>query len=328
MVHLTGAGSCTITAEQAGSDAYEAADPVSQSFAIAKARATLTVGTEFVYDGSPKQARITTDPVGLTGVTVTYRLNGAPIESPTNVGTYQVQARLEHPDYEADAASGTLVITPAAPVIHWATPAPIHVSTVLGDAQLNARAAGVDGAALIGDFIYNPLAGTRLRAGTHVLSVEFRPVDGNYTNAVKSVELSVVYRFKGFQRPVKNPPALNSVQAGATVPLKFSLDRNEGLGVLQGSPTSTAIACRAGASETISTDNDDDEDRSGLRSEGSTYTYFWKTDRSWSGTCRKLVLTLADGTKHEAEFRFLSKSKSQAGTRSSERRQTRRQGDR
>ncbi len=34
------------------------------------------------------------------------------------------------------------------------------------------------------------------------------------------------------------------------------------------------------------------------------YTYPWLTQRSWAGTCRQLVVTLADGTYHGANIRF------------------------
>ena len=34
------------------------------------------------------------------------------------------------------------------------------------------------------------------------------------------------------------------------------------------------------------------------------YTYIWKTERSWKGTCRKLVVRLNDNTNHLAKFRF------------------------
>jgi hypothetical protein len=33
----------------------------------------------------------------------------------------------------------------------------------------------------------------------------------------------------------------------------------------------------------------------------------WKTSKAWAGTCRKFVLTLADGTVHSALFRFANK---------------------
>jgi hypothetical protein len=53
------------------------------------------------------------------------------------------------------------------------------------------------------------------------------------------------------------------------------------------------------------TDDDDSENSSGLRAEGDKYTYVWKTSSAWAGTCRKFVLTLADGTSHAALFKFV-----------------------
>jgi len=34
------------------------------------------------------------------------------------------------------------------------------------------------------------------------------------------------------------------------------------------------------------------------------YTYIWKTDSSWVGTCRQLVIQLNDGSIHRANFKF------------------------
>ncbi len=47
-------------------------------------------------------------------------------------------------------------------------------------------------------------------------------------------------------------------------------------------------------------------DASRLRYDASTdtYTYIWKTDPSWAGQCRRLVLRFADGIEHVALFRF------------------------
>ncbi len=35
-----------------------------------------------------------------------------------------------------------------------------------------------------------------------------------------------------------------------------------------------------------------------LSYEDGQYTYVWKTDKSWSGTCRTFELTLNDGSSH------------------------------
>jgi hypothetical protein len=312
LVTLTGAGSCTLTARQEGNADYQAADPVTRSFTVAKARAVITVGTEFVYDGQPKQARISTDPSGLTGITVTYTLNGVAVASPTNVGTYQVLAHLEHPDYEAADAKGTLTITPALPSIIWREPAPVTVGTALGAAQLNASAVGVGGTPLTGTFVYAPAAGTRLNVGLQLLTVEFRPADPNYSRATASVQLQVIYRFVGFMKPVKNAPAVNIARAGQAIPIRFQVIGFQGRrGPLAGAPISSGMTCPASAaSEELDGEDRDGNSHGGLRGNGSRYTYVWKTDRGWAGTCRKFVLTLSDGTTHEALFRFKPKSAS------------------
>jgi len=190
-VSITAAGSCTVTAHQAGNDAYAPADDVSRAFAITKAAASITVGTEFTYDGTVKSAKITTNPGTLSGVTVTYTLDGRPVAEPVNAGVYQVVATLDNPNYTAEPAFGTLTIRQATPAIQWLT-APLHVGDPLGFEQLNAVARGVDGAILLGRYIYSPPAGTRLKAGSQTLSVLFTPASLNYTVAQKSVVVAVV----------------------------------------------------------------------------------------------------------------------------------------
>jgi hypothetical protein len=34
------------------------------------------------------------------------------------------------------------------------------------------------------------------------------------------------------------------------------------------------------------------------------YTYVWKTEKAWAGTCHQLVVSLTDGTFHRADFKF------------------------
>jgi hypothetical protein len=189
-VSIIGAGSCTITAHQAGNDSFEPAADVSRSFTIAKAPATITVGSEYTYDGTLKTANVTTSPSPLSGVTLTYTLNGVLVAQPIDAGVYQVVATLDNPNYAAQPATGTLTIRQATPVVHW-QPAPIAVGTPLSSAQLNAVAEGIDGVALSGSFVYTPPAGTRLKAGSQTLSVAFTPASQNYTGARESVTIVV-----------------------------------------------------------------------------------------------------------------------------------------
>ena len=189
-VTIIGAGSCTITAHQAGNDSFEPAADVSRSFTIAKAPATITVGTEYIYDGTVKSASITTSPSPLSGVTLTYTLNGLPVAQPINAGVYQVVATLDNPNYAAEPASGLLTIRQATPVLQW-QPDRVSVGHPLTPAQLNAVAQGIDGVTLSGSFVYTPAAGTRLKAGSQTLSVSFTPASQNYTAARMSVTIVV-----------------------------------------------------------------------------------------------------------------------------------------
>jgi hypothetical protein len=54
-------------------------------------------------------------------------------------------------------------------------------------------------------------------------------------------------------------------------------------------------------------DDEDEDGNSGLRASGGRYTYYWKTDLDWAGSCRTFVLKLTDGTTHVALFSFAAK---------------------
>ena len=322
---LTGVGSCTIIAQQGGNAGYSAALDVSRSFNITKAPATISVGTEVTYDGTIKQATVATSPTGLTGVSVTYTLSGLPVGSPVNAGTYQVAVTLDNPNYEAPPASGTLTIRPATPIVQWTTPAAITAGTPLSSTQLNATATGVGGVSLLDEFIYLPAEGAVLSAVPAVqpLSVEFISPDGNYTRVIKTVNITVLpapvpppapggLTFKGFFRPVHNLPVVNTVAAGSAIPVKFSVEGSHGTSVVKsGSPTSVPMTCNA-AAPTKGIAETADVASSHMLALGTSHTYLWKTSSAWAGSCRKLVVTLVDGSKHEAVFRFGKQQKPKA----------------
>jgi hypothetical protein len=82
---------------------------------ISKASATLSLSNlSQTFDGSTKSVTVTTNPAGLTGVSVTYAGSAT---APTAAGTYAVVASLNNPNYTAANATGSLVITKAAAVI-------------------------------------------------------------------------------------------------------------------------------------------------------------------------------------------------------------------
>jgi hypothetical protein len=183
-IKINGAGSCTITASQAGNDNYLAATPVSQTFSIVKSAASVSLSNlSYVYDGAEKKPTASTTPAGLT-VALTY--DGS-TSAPTNAGSYSVVATINDSNYEGSAI-GQLVITKATPVISWTTPASITYGTPLDAALLNATAT------VPGTFEYEPGVGTVLNAGTHqTLKVNFTPDDaGNYNLAAKQVQVDVL----------------------------------------------------------------------------------------------------------------------------------------
>lgn len=113
VIHITGAGSCTITASQVGNGNYNAAAPVQQSFSIAKAQATVVLNNlDHTYDGMAHGATASTSPAGLN-VTITYPGGSG---APTNAGSYAVVATIDNANYEG-SANDTLVIHKAGAIV-------------------------------------------------------------------------------------------------------------------------------------------------------------------------------------------------------------------
>lgn len=150
----------------------------------------------------------------------------------------------------------------------------------------------------------SPASGSVFGVGATTVTATATDASGNTT--VRTFTVTVLYNFAGFFSPVSNLPTFNSVNAGRAIPVKFSLSGNKGSGIFAaGSPASQPINCSTTAP--IS-------DLEGTVSSGGSslsydagsdqYHYNWKTDGSWAGTCRALVVTLNDGSTHTAYFKF------------------------
>jgi hypothetical protein len=144
-------------------------------------------------------------------------------------------------------------------------------------------------------------------------SFNYQAVDGEQVSNIATVRITVsqTSNFAGFFEPVDNPGPgpryiFNSVKAGSAVPVRFSLGGDQGLDIFSpGYPTSRPVKCATAArtdpiEQTVSAGN------SSLNYDpaSDTYTYVWKTENKWAGTCRVLTLQLDDGTQHLAYFRF------------------------
>jgi hypothetical protein len=139
--------------------------------------------------------------------------------------------------------------------------------------------------------------------GTHSVHVVATDRVGNVTQKDGSY---TVDSFTGFFAPVDNPPTLNVAKAGSAIPVKFSLGLNAGLSIIQpGYPLVQAIACDTSVPQDA-IDQTVTANASGLQYDATSnqYSYVWKTQSSWSGTCKQFVLRLTDGTQHIANFKF------------------------
>ena len=123
---------------------------------------------------------------------------------------------------------------------------------------------------------------------------------------------------RGFQSPVTQPyGALNEVDAGEAVPLRFTADGYRQLDVLKdsGSPFSRRVDCTTLQVPSVDpafvtprelpiATQQPGGSKLTVNPQG-VFHYNWLTLEEWAGTCRELVLTRDDGRQHRAFFRFL-----------------------
>ena len=165
------------------------------------------------------------------------------------------------------------------------------------------------------EFLYDGTTGAVL--GTD--SVNLTLVDGGRGDADLSANGTIVdpgapvvrgasYEFAGFFQPVNNPPVVNQLKAGSVVPVKFSLGQNHGLAILEdGYPRSQAVGCDTGAPlDTVEESTAVGRNELKYDEIEGQYIYTWKTEKAWSGSCRRFELKLNDGSAaHVADFKFL-----------------------
>jgi len=137
-------------------------------------------------------------------------------------------------------------------------------------------------------------------------SLNCTATDNAGNTASATANYRVIYDFAGFFQPVDNLPTINEVKAGQAIPIKFSLNGYQGLAIFAaGYPASAAIACSANEPGSV-IEEIANPGSSGLSYSAGTdqYNYVWKTDKSWKGTCRMLVVRFIDGSEYYAKFRF------------------------
>lgn len=135
--------------------------------------------------------------------------------------------------------------------------------------------------------------------GAMTVDITGYDVAGRSTTA--SCSYNVVYDFAGFFQPVDNLPTWNKAKAGSAIPVKFTLDGNQGLGILKvGYPKAISVACPASAGGGDLVEVYADAANQGLvyDADAGQYVYVWKTAKTWAGKCFSFELGLRDGSTH------------------------------
>jgi len=230
-------------------------------------------------------------PVGLGTYTITLSANDGSSNNGGAGNTTTVQTTLTVADQTAPSISCPTNITVYLPLNTPDTSMPVTYPAATATDNCSTPT-----------ITYDHASGSTFPVGTTTVTATATDAAGNHSSC--SFNVTVLYDFTGFFSPVANPPILNAVNAGKGVPVKFSLSGDKGLNIFApNNPYSVSLNCNTNdpsvdVTETLNTGG------SSLSFSGDQYNYVWKTQNSWAGTCRQLVITLNDGTVHTANFKF------------------------
>jgi predicted extracellular nuclease len=302
-------------------------DPVLVDLALAAPPSVDAGGPYDVDEGQSVTLTATaTDPNGSEGLTFAWDLdNDGSFETPGQSVSYSaldgpatVTVSVQVTDSTGMVATDTATVTVAnvAPVVS----APVvSVEPSVEGKKVTASASFTDPAVDDSPFTCTvdygagsgPLAGTvsgntctgpayaYKTYGTYTVTVAVTDADGGV--GTNSVEHKVIFDFSGYILPIVDPPFFNLARANSTFPVVFKLGGNKGLNIFEGgTPMVQRISCITGQPlNTLAVA------ASGTLSYGrftGLYTFAWKTNKAWAGTCQLFTIKLVDGTEHPARF--------------------------
>jgi hypothetical protein len=238
-------------------------------------------------------------PVSATG----GALNAVQFGDGANLGPTNAQAEVTQLEFSQGAAATVTGVSPGSGPVSGGTSV-----TITGSGLTGATAVNFDGTAASSFTVNSDTSITATApAATAVGPVDVTVTTPSGTSATSGADqFTYTYPFTGYQAPVDNPPAFNQVNRGQAIPVQFSLGGDYGLSIIApGYPTATQVNCTTGAPVNTATLTDT-AGGSGLQFDpaAGTYTYVWKTSKSWAGTCQQFDLQLNDGTDHTANFQF------------------------
>lgn len=232
--------------------------------------------------------------------------------TPVGLGTHTITLSANDGSSNNGGAGNTTTVTTTltvadqtAPVISCPSNIEVFLPANTSDTSMAVNypaATATDNCSASPTVTYSHASGSTFPVGTTTVTATATDAAGNHSECTFTV--TVRYNFTGFFSPVNNQPTLNSVNAGRAIPVKFSLSGDKGLNIFApNNPYTVSLNCNTNdpgvdVTETLTAGG------SSLSFSGDQYTYIWKTENSWAGTCRQLVLTLNDGSVHVANFKF------------------------
>ena|GEM_PF-1907793 len=252
------------------------------------------------------------DANNVSAVTIKYQVDGggqqtysAPFTLSDGTHTVSFYAVDAFNNTETPAHSQTIKIDTVAPTATITAPA--NSASYLLNQVVNANYSCADatsGVATCVGTVANSSPFNTASIGAKTFTVNTTDQAGNTGSA--SATYSVIYNFNGFFQPVDNLPVVNKAQAGSAIPVKFSLGGNQGLNIFAaGFPVSGLYPCST-TDPAVDIEQTVNAGGSSLNYDpvANQYVYVWKTDKAWASTCRQLIVKLADGTEHRANFQF------------------------
>ena len=300
-VSIDGAGSCTITASQTGNANYKPADPVSQSFTIDKATATIKVdGYTGTYDGNAHGATGTATGVGGANLNSLLDLGASFTNAPGGTANWSFAG---NGNYNSANGSVAIVINKATANVQLSGLGPyIYDGTPKAATATTSNPAGLNVTVT-----YNGLTTAPTNVGSYnVVATVDNP---NYQGQATGTLVIKPWTTGGFYQPVDmGNDVLNTVKNGSTVPIKFELF--SGTTELTSTSAVSSVTAKTVSCTTFAGDTEDAIEMvttggTSLRydSTGGQFIYNWQTPKK-PNTCYNLTMTAADGSTITAYFKL------------------------
>jgi hypothetical protein len=257
-----------------------------------------SVSVQLMSSGSYATTTNATLTIGGVNGMFSVTTQNAPVDTTPDPFTFVAQTNV---------ALNTLVTSNSIAVTGLNAPSPISVTS--GSYSINGGTfTSAVGTVNNGDSVRVQLMSSGSYATTTIATLTIGGVSGTFI-VTTQISQSQAYVFSGFFSPVDNLPIVNSAKAGQAVPVKWRLTDSSGTPI--SGPTSFRdlgsymINCGSLIGDPIDAIEEYAAGTSGLQYDGDGYWQFnWKTPKTYAGQCRTMVITLGDGSKHEADFKF------------------------